>query len=126
MDVIGNNIDQALVDADDRAAPLEDSDNGETSYFQDSLLLGKEKLEVYCLKMTEDTPYYYAAVILHSNMKLGWFKQHWAKYERRWITMMANGMVKLLKDFTAELELEEEEDLKDDPRIQPRKVPTAV
>ena len=126
MDVIGNNIDQALVYAADRAAPLEDSDNGETPYFQGSLLLGKEKLEVYCLKMTEDTPYYYAAVNLHPNMKLGWFKQHWAKYERRWITMKENGMVKLVKGFTAELELEEEEDSKEEPRIQPRKAPAAV
>ena len=49
---------------------LEDECELELSYYKESLKLGKEKLEVYRLKMTGKTSNYYTAVILHKNLQL--------------------------------------------------------
>lgn len=125
MDVMGNNIDTALAALEVKGSGSEDEGNTESSCFKDSLLLGKERLEIYWLKITKDMPYYYAAVILHPNMKLGWFKQHWAKYERRWITMVETGMTELVKSFTEELEGKDEVEV-ELPRLQPGVAPEAV
>lgn len=52
---MGNNIDTALAALEVKGSGSEDEGNTESSCFKDSLLLGKEKLEIYWLKMTEDT-----------------------------------------------------------------------
>ena len=58
---------------------MPDEVESEPSYFKESLLLVKDQFDKYWTMMTDDTPYYYAAVVLHPNLQLAWFKKHWKK-----------------------------------------------
>lgn len=96
----------------------------EPSYFKEFLLLGKEQLENYWAMMADNTPYYYAAMVLHPNLQLAWFKKHWKKW-LDWIQDVVNGM-KEFYEFMAGLERDAVEEVVGVPRLQPRKVAEAV
>lgn len=55
------------------------------SHFSINFNLGWQKFDKY-YKLTDDTPIYRAAVVLHPRMKWGWFNRHWGKQHKDWVT----------------------------------------
>lgn len=76
----------------DALEELEDEYELEQSYIKESVKLEKEKSEAYWLKMTDGTPYYYAAVILHPNLQLAWFRKHRRQDGTTWISLVEEGL----------------------------------
>lgn len=103
-------------------AGLEKAEEG--SALDTSLKLGKDKLEVYWLKMIEDTHYYYASIILHPSRKLAWFKDHWRSYPT-WVKKVEDGMKKFMVSYMQRhaAAAQTEDDI---PRVKPRKTLSAA
>ena len=54
--------------------------NAPESQFKTSLLYGKEKMDKSWHNLIYETPYYYAAVILHPSRQITWFERGWRGY----------------------------------------------
>ena len=65
-----------------------------SNYYQECLLLGKEKLDHYWDIIIYQTPFYIAAAMVHPSLNLAWFKNKWQKYQS-WV----NHSKKLFEDF---------------------------
>jgi hypothetical protein len=53
-------------------------------HFSTNINLGWQKLDNY-YRLTDRTPTYRAAVVLHPRMKWQWFDRHWGKLHRDWV-----------------------------------------
>ena len=71
--------------------------------FKTGLQFGKEKLDEYWYKLIHQTPYYYAAVILHPGLQLAWIEDSWRRYPA-WIKTVKLGMKKFVLDYVRRLE----------------------
>lgn len=96
-------------------------DEPEDSHFRSAVLCGKQKIDEYWDRMSVETPFYFAATILHPNLKLAWFKDHWRKYPL-WIKRAETGMKSLFQEYVANEQSEEEEPAQN----RYRKLPAAV
>ena len=115
MDLLSTKLDKAI---ERSASDLEDS------HFKSAVLCGKQKINEYWDRMSLETPYYFAATILHPKLKLAWFKDHWRKYPL-WIKRAENGMKALFQEYVADEQLDQEdEDLQT--RSFRRKLPIEV
>lgn len=71
-------------------------------------MYGKGKLDEYCDILITETPYYYAAVVLHPNKKLAWLKDKWRRYPG-WLKTVKSGMKSLVAAYSKEMEDREAE-----------------
>ena len=115
MDLLSIKLDKAI----ERSAS-----DPEDSHFKSAVLCGKQKIDEYWDRMSLETPYYFAATILHPKLKLAWFKDHWRKYPL-WIKRAENGMKALFQEYVADEQLDQEEDCVQT-RSHRRKLPTEV
>jgi len=63
-----------------------------------SLKCGKEMMDKYFYKLINETPYYYAAVVLHPALQLAWIQDRWRKYPT-WVDTVKKGMKKFAKEY---------------------------
>ena len=61
------------------------------------------KLDEYWDILMRETPFYYAAVVLHPNKKLAWFRDKWRRYPD-WLKTVENGMKELVASYSKEWE----------------------
>jgi hypothetical protein len=64
------------------------------SHFSTNFNLGWQKFDKY-YRLTDDTPIYRAAVVLHPRMKWGWFNRHWGQHHKDWVTKAKSAVQKL-------------------------------
>lgn len=70
----------------------------EDSYFKSGILMGKQKLDQYWDKMTQETPIYFAATILNPTLKEAYFKDKWRKYPE-WQKRAKQQMEKIFREY---------------------------
>lgn len=64
---------------------LERIGDNKNSHFEMSVKFGKAKLDQYFGMLMDETPFYYAAPVLHPSYKMAWFKDKWRRYPA-WIS----------------------------------------
>ena len=71
-----------------------------SGYYQECLLLGKEKLDHYWKIVLYQGPYYAAAVIVHSTLNFTWFKDKWWSYPD-WTAQLKKQFEDFFKTWTS-------------------------
>jgi hypothetical protein len=92
------------------------------SYFKSGVEMAIQKVNKYFDIMREDSPYYFAAVILHPELKKAYFQDKWRSWPG-WIRSAVNSMDKLFNEYV-EAETDDDDDIQEDePVTRRRKVP---
>lgn len=87
---------------------------------------GRIKLDKYWKKITKETPYYYAAVMLHRALKIDWFNHHWQKYKDSSLPEVRKGFKSLVDAFIKKLGRTAASVIKAEVSVKPCKVPEDV
>ncbi|TKA79670.1 hypothetical protein B0A49_04709 [Cryomyces minteri] len=71
------------------------------SYFKNGAVMGKQKLDQYWDKMTTETPFYIAATVLDTGLKLACFEDKWRRFPD-WHKRAKQQMETLFKEYIAD------------------------
>ena len=98
-------------------------ENEEESVYREGVIMGGQKLNEYWDLMIDETPVYAAAVILHPELKLAYFKDKWRNYPE-WHKKVDTKMNDFFKEYVkiAEDEVEQEDDVITRPRKLPQRL----
>ncbi|TKA39987.1 hypothetical protein B0A49_13726, partial [Cryomyces minteri] len=80
-----------------------------SSHFKACVNLGWKKLNYY-YSLSDQTPAYRAAIVLHPRFKWRWFKKHWEKSHPEWIEEARKASQKERSNFTTYMDLDDEDD----------------
>ena len=95
-------------------------------HFEMFVKYGKAKLDQYFGMLIHETPFDYAALVLHPSYKMAWFKDNWRKYPE-WIKTVSDGMEDLVAEYGRECnETQTETKESEEPRLVRRKVSAAI
>lgn len=83
------------------------------SYFKSGILMGKQKLDQYWDKVTTETPFYFAATVLHPSLKQAYFQDKWRKYPE-WQKRAKMQTEKIYEEYVADAHMEEEVDVREE------------
>jgi hypothetical protein len=97
LDILSDILDETITSTKDN----------DDSYFKSGLLMGKQKLDQYWDKMSQETPFYFAATILHPSLREGWFKDKWRKFPE-WIKRGTKQTERLFQEYADEVEFHDE------------------
>lgn len=76
------------------------------SYYKSGVIMGKQKLDKYWDRMTTESPFYFAATILHPSLKLAYFKDKWRKFPD-WQKRAEQSMEKFYKEYVTDAQVAE-------------------
>lgn len=68
------------------------------SYFKAAINLGWKKLDKYYI-VSDNTPAYKAAIVVHLSKKMEWFKQKWQDLHPEWIPQVKKAVTALYNEY---------------------------